>query len=369
MTAIKNPSQENIGVVNAGTTSDGSLVNLFMLQDDGIEVAIMNYGARIVSIRTVDRDGNMANVVLGYSGLDSYIADQSSYLGAVVGRYANRIASGRFSIGDHRYQAATNNHGNTLHGGISGFDRRVWSAQPFSSGIELALESADGDQGFPGNLSVRVRYSIFPNALRIDYSSSTDQTTIVNLTNHTYFNLSGSSDTTILDDELTIAADQFTPIDSFLIPTGTLCPVDDTPFDFRSPTVIGERIELDHEQLKLAGGYDHNFVLKGAIGELKTVARLHCATSGRSLTVSTTEPGLQLYTGNFLDGTRYGEAQEGHGRRSGVCMETQHFPDSPNHPNFPSTELPPGQLRRSTTIFEFSVDRPIGRSHNGSERL
>lgn len=358
---IEGPNRsERTGYASVGSIADNSAVDLYTLNDEGIEVEVMSYGARIVSIRTPDRYGNIANVVLSYSALDSYVADQSSYLGAVVGRYANRIASGRFSIGNHSYQAATNNHGNTLHGGTSGFDRRVWSAHQFSSGVEMALESADGDQGFPGNLSVRVRYSISPSALRIDYFSSTDQTTIVNLTNHAYFNLSGRSNTTILDDELTIAADQFTPIDSLLIPTGELCSVDGTLFDFRSPTVIGARIELDLEQMQFAGGYDHNFVLNGATGELRTVARVHCAASGRSLSVFTTEPGLQFYTGNFLDGTRYGEAQEGHGRRSGLCMETQHFPDSPNHPNFPSTQLLPGQLRHSTTIFAFSVDRPTG---------
>jgi aldose 1-epimerase len=356
MTAIKNPSRETIGVMNAGTTSDGSLVKLYMLQDDGIEVAIMNYGARIVSIRTADRNGNMANVVLGYSGLDSYIADQSSYLGAVVGRYANRIASGRFSVGNHTYQAVTDNHGNTLHGGIVGFDRRVWSAQTFTSGVELTLTSQDGDQGFPGNLTVRVRYSVSPRTLRIDYLFSTDLATVVNLTNHAYFNLSGDSDASILGDELSIAADWFTPIDSRLIPTGAISPVEGTPFDFRSTTAIGARMDSNHEQLRLAGGYDHNFVLNGATGELRAVARLHNPASGRTLGVCTTEPGLQFYTGNFLHGERYGQAQEGHAKNTGLCLETQHFPDSPNHPNFPSTELLPGRPGCSTTIFEFSVD-------------
>lgn len=300
----------------------------------------------------------MANVILSYSGLDSYVADQASYLGAVVGRYANRIASGRFSIGEHSYQAATNNHGNTLHGGVVGFDRRVWSAQPFSSGVDLILVSEDGDQGFPGNLTVRVRYSISANVLQIDYFSSTDQATIVNLTNHAYFNLSGRRDATILDDELAIAADRFTPINSHLIPTGALFPVEDTPLDFRSKTVIGARISSNHEQMEWAAGYDHNFVLNGTSGELRTAARLHNPASGRTLTISTTEPGLQFYTGNLLDGKPYGRAQEGHGRRTGLCLETQHFPDSPNHPSFPSTELRPGCVRRSTTIFRFSVGAP-----------
>lgn len=356
---IENPSWgEKRDGAHVGSIADNSAVDLYTLKDEGIEVEVISYGARIVSIRTPDLYGKIANVVLGYSHLGSYIADQASYLGAAVRRYANRIASGRFSIGRSQLSSLNEQPRQyTLHGGISGFDRRVWSAQPFSSGVDLALESEHGDQGFPGNLRVRVRYSILPNALRIDYFSSTDQTTVVNLTNHTYFNLSGCSDTTILEDKLTIAADQFTPIDSLLIPTGKLCPVEGTPFDFHSPSVIGARIDSDHEQLKFADGYDHNFVLNGSRGELRTVARLSNPRSGRTVTVSTTEPGLHLYTGNFLDGTRYGEAQEGHRRRSGLCMETQHFPDSPHHPNFPSTELHPGQAGRSTTLFEFSAIR------------
>lgn len=210
--------------------------------------------------------------------------------------------------------------------------------------------------GFRGNLTVRIRYTISANALRIDYFCSTDQTTVVNLTNHTYFNLSGRSDSTILDDDLTIAAERFTPVNSDLIPNGTLSPVEGTPFDFRSKTVIGDRIDSRHEQLEIAGGYDHNFVLNGAAGDLRTVARLHCPASGRTLRVSTTEPGLQFYTGHLLDKQRQGKALEGHGRHAGLCLETQHFPDSPNHPRFPSTVLRPGRVRRSTTIFDFSAE-------------
>ena len=343
---------------NVGFAADGAAVHLYVLRDDGIEVAIMDYGARIVSIRTPDRYGTMANVVLSYSGLDGYAADVSSYLGAVVGRYANRISSGQFSIDGRIFQAATNNNDNMLHGGFDGFDRRVWTAHSFSSGVELTLNSKDGDQGFPGNLTVRVRYTVSPRALRIDYFFTTDQTTIVNLTNHTYFNLSGRAGTSILGDELAIAADRYTPIDARLIPVGSLRPVEGTPFDFRSAIVIDSQIDSDDKQLELAGGYDHNFALTGANGELRTVAYLHNSESRRGLTVSTTEPGLQFYTGNFLDNTKYGVAQEGHGRRTGLCLETQHFPDSPNHPNFPSTELRPGQLGHSTTIFEFSVGAP-----------
>jgi aldose 1-epimerase len=359
MTTIQDPvwTTKSTGA-NVGFTTDGTPVHVYVLRDDGIEVAVMNYGARIVSIRTPDRYGNLADVVLSYSGLDGFVADVSSYLGAVVGRYANRIAEGHFSIDGHTIQTAINNGANTLHGGSDGFDRRVWAAHSFSSGVELTLKSEDGDQGFPGNLAVRVRYTVMPRALRIDYFFTTDRTTVVNLTNHAYFNLSGHPETSILGDELAIAADYYTPIDSRLIPVGTLLPVDDTPFDFRSRTVIGSRIESDDRQLELAGGYDHNFVLTGEAGELRKVAHLHNPDSGRTLTVSTTEPGVQFYTGNFLDGTSYGAAQERHGRRTGLCLETQHFPDSPNHSNFPSTELRPGQMGGSTTIFEFSVDTP-----------
>jgi aldose 1-epimerase len=347
---------ERRGSIKIGSTPDGALVDLHVLEHEGIDAAIMTYGARLTSLRTPDRYGKMEDVILKYSVLDSYLADRSCYLGAIVGRYANRIASGRISIGDRTYQALTNERGNAVNGGKVGFDQQVWSARPLCSGVELTLTSPDGDQGFPGNLNVRVRYTISANALRIDYFCSTDQTTVVNLTNHTYFNLSGSSDTTILDDELTIAADRFTPINSALLPTGTLSSVEGTPFDFRSKTVIGARLGDRHEQLEIAGGYDHNFVLNGAAGELRPVALLYSPVSGRTLRVFTTEPGLQFNTGHFLDNQQYGKASEGHGRHTGLCLETQHFPDSPHHPSFPSTELRPGYVRRSTTIFEFSVD-------------
>jgi len=342
--------------IKVGSTRDGSVVDLHVLEHESIDAAIMTYGARLTSLRTPDRYGKMEDVILKYSLLDSYLADRSCYLGAIVGRYANRIASGRICVGDRTYQAVTNERGNALHGGKVGFDQQIWSARPLRSGVELTLTSPDGDQGFPGNLTVRVRYTISANSLRIDYFCSTDQPTVVNLTNHTYFNLSGRSDTSILDDELTISADRFTPINSDLIPTGKLSPVEGTPFDFRSKAVIGDRLGSHHEQLEIAGGYNHNFVLNGAAGELRTVARLHCPASGRTLRVSTTEPGLQFYTGHFLDNQQYGKALECHGRHAGLCVETQHFPDSPNQPSFPSTELRPGRVGHSTTIFEFSVE-------------
>jgi aldose 1-epimerase len=356
---IEGPSwTDKRGGTKVGSAPGGSAVHVYVLRHEGIDAAIMTHGARLTSLRTPDRYGIMEDVVLNYSLLDSYLADRSCYLGAIVGRYANRIALGRFTVGSRSYQAVTNDRGNSLHGGGLGFDQQVWSARPFSSGVELTLNSPDGDQGFPGNLTVQVRYSVSPNALRIDYFYFTDQTTVVNLTNHTYFNLSGCATASILDHELSIAADQFTPVGPSLIPTGSLSPVDGTPFDFRTKNAIGARIDSGHEQLEFAGGYDHNFVLRGITGELRAIAHLRNAASGRTLTVSTTEPGLQLYTGNFLGNHRFGKAKEGHGRRTGLCLETQHFPDSPNHSNFPTAELRPGRWGRSTTVFEFSVDTP-----------
>ena len=338
-----------------GTTPDGTAVDIYTLKSDGIEAAIMTYGARVVSIKTADRDGKVANVVLGYSALDGYEADKSSYFGAIVGRYGNRIAFGKFSIDGHQYQVPTNNNANSLHGGTVGFDQLVWQAHAVAEGVEMTLVSKDGDQGYPGTLTAHVRYSVHHGALRIDYSISTDKATVVNLTNHSYFNLAGDGQGTILHDELTLLADQYTPVDAGLIPTGVLAPVEGTPFDFRKATVIGKRIDDDNEQLKIAGGYDHNWVLRGKNGEVKTAARVYDPASGRVLTVTTTEPGVQFYTGNFLDGKAFGKAGESHVKHSGLCLETQHFPDSPNHPAFPTTELKPGETRHSTTTFTFST--------------
>src|SRR5580692_3852773 len=326
-----------------GKMPDGTAVDLYTLKSDGIEASIMTYGARVVSIKTPDRAGKMANVVLGYSGLDGYLDDGKTYFGAIVGRYGNRIALGKFSIDGHQYQVPVNNNANSLHGGTVGFDKLVWQARAIADGVEMTLVSKDGDQGYPGTLTVHVRYTVHNRALRIDYSMSTDKTTVVNLTNHSYFNLAGDGRGTILGDELTLPADKYTPVDAGLIPTGVLATVEGTPFDFRKATVIGARINDNNEQLKIAGGYDHNWVLRGKNGEIKTAARVYDPASGRVLTVTTTEPGVQFYTGNSLDGTKFGKAQEGHVKNSGLCLETQHFPDSPNHPSFPTTELKPGE--------------------------
>jgi aldose 1-epimerase len=337
-----------------GTTPDGTAVDLYTLKSDGIEAGIMTYGARVVSIKTADRAGTMANVVLGYSSLDGYLADKTTYFGAIVGRYGNRIALGKFSLDGHKYQVPVNNNANSLHGGTVGFDKLVWQARTVADGVEMTLVSKDGDQGYPGTLTAHVRYTVHHNALRIDYSVSTDKPTVVNLTNHSYFNLSADNKP-ILNEELMLPADKYTPVDAGLIPTGVLAPVEGTPFDFRKATVIGARINDNNEQLKIAGGYDHNWVLRGQNGEVKTAARVYDPASGRVLTVTTTEPGVQFYSGNFLDGTKFGKAQEGHVKNSGLCLETQHFPDSPNHPAFPTTELKPGETRHSTTTFTFST--------------
>lgn len=338
-----------------GTAPDGKAVEIYTLKAEGIEASIMTYGARVVSIKTADRSGKMANVVLGYSALDGYVADKTTYFGAIVGRYGNRIAFGKFKLDGHEYQIPTNNNANSLHGGTVGFDKLVWQAKPVAEGVEMTLVSKDGDMGYPGTLTAHVRYTVHHGALRIDYSVSTDKTTVVNLTNHSYFNLSGDPKATILSEELTLPADKYTPVDSGLIPTGELAPVEGTPFDFRKATAIGARIHDNNAQLKIAGGYDHNWVLRGSTGEVKTAAKVYDSASGRVLTVTTTEPGVQFYSGNFLDGTPFGKAGERHARNTGLCLETQHFPDSPNHPAFPSTVLKPGETRHSTTTFTFTT--------------
>jgi aldose 1-epimerase len=338
-----------------GTTADGTVVDLYTLKSDGIEAAITTFGARVVSIKTADRNGKIANVVLGYSAFDGYLDDKSTYLGAIVGRYGNRIAGGKFSIDGHTYQVPKNNNGNSLHGGTVGFDRMVWQGREITDGVEMTLVSKDGDQGFPGTLTVHVRYTVHHGALRIDYVISTDKTTVVNLTNHSYFNLAGDGKGTILGEEMMLPADDYIPVDAGLIPTGVLAPVEGTPFDFRKATVIGARIHDDNAQLKIAGGYDHTWVLRGKNGEVKTAARVYDPGSGRVLTVTTTEPGVQFYTGNSLDGKPYGKAQERHEKNTALCLETQHYPDSPNHPAFPTTELKPGETRHSMTTFTFST--------------
>ena len=341
-----------------GTTDDGAAVDLYTLTNaHGIAVRITNYGATVVSIATPDRHGTMGDIVLGFDDFERYKTN-ASFLGVVVGRYGNRIAKGRFSLDGTEYTLATNNGPNHLHGGVRGFDKVVWNARsietPDGSAVELEYLSRDGEEGYPGNLSAKVVYTLTDeDELRIDYSATTDKKTIVNLTNHSYFNLAGSGD--ILAHEVEINADRFTPVDATLIPTGILQPVEGTPFDFRRPTAIGARIGEPDEQLGFAGGYDHNFVLNREGEGVSLAARVTDPGSGRTLEVRTTEPGVQFYTGNFLDGSIRGKGGQMYQKRAGFCLETQHFPDSPNHPEFPSTVLEPGQRYETTTVFAFSA--------------
>lgn len=340
-----------------GTSSKGQGVELYTLTNRQLTVEITNFGAHIVSIEAPDRDGHRADVVLGFKSLAGYQADTKTYMGSVVGRYGNRIAKGKFSIGGTSYTIPANDHGNALHGGTEGFDRRVWSGQQIADGVELTLVSPDGDMGFPGQLTVHVRYTLEGSSLKIEYSASTTKPTVLNLTNHSYFNLGGESSGTILDETIMLAANRYTPVDKTLIPTGQLAPVAGTPLDFRQPTAIGKRIDADNEQLKIAGGYDHNFVLNGKGTGLHLAARVVDPASGRTLTETTTEPGVQFYSGNFLDGSITGAGGAKYVKHAGFCLETQHFPDSPNHPLFPSTELRPGKTMHSETVFTFGVEK------------
>jgi aldose 1-epimerase len=299
----------------------------------------------------------MEDVALGFDTLDGYLGAHP-YFGAIVGRYGNRIARGRFRLDGAEYTLAKNNGENSLHGGIKGFDKVLWTPAITQSGsaLQLTYLSKDGEEGYPGDLTSQVTYSLGDdNSLRIDYLATTSKPTVLNLTNHTYFNLAGQGKGDILNHQVQIFASTYTPVDAGLIPTGKLEPVQRTPFDFLAPHAVGERIGAAHEQITRGGGYDHNFVLDGASGTLRPAARVQESTSGRVMEVLTAEPGLQFYTGNFLDGTVKGKGGVAYGRRSGFCMETQHFPDSPNQPSFPSTVLRPGQEYRTTTIYRFSA--------------
>ena len=327
----------------------------------GMEVKITNYGGTIVSIKVPDRNKKFEDVVLGFDSLAGYTAKtNTSYFGALIGRYGNRIAKGKFSLGGHAYQVPVNDGPNSLHGGLKGFDKRIWRAKEFSSeegpGLELNYVSQDGEEGYPGKLSVTVRYTLDEkNGLHIDYRATTNKDTVLNLTNHSYFSLAGVGKGTVLRQKLTLDADRYTPVDSTLIPTGKIEPVAGTPFDFRKATEIGSRIGQDNEQLKFGKGYDHNFVLNRP-GDLTAVAaKVEDPASGRVLQVYTDQPGIQFYTGNFLDGTVTGVGGP-FIHRGALCLETQHYPDSPNHSNFPSVVLRAGQQFHSTTIFRFSTE-------------
>lgn len=344
-----------------GVLDDGREVFLYILQNkNGMIVEIIDYGASIVSLQVPDRKGNLADVVLGYDKLEDYIADKS-YFGAIVGRYGNRIGKGQFSLENTEYQLTINDGENHLHGGIKGFNKVLWTAEEVESSlgqaIKLKYRSRDGEQGYPGNVILAVTYTLTDeNDLRIDFEGITDKPTILNPTNHTYFNLSGTFTKTILNHELKLNADSFTPVDQGLITTGDIVPVNDTPMDFKSPKQIGNRIDEDFEQLKFGRGYDHNWILNNYSGKLREVASLYEAESGRLMNVLTDQPGIQFYSGNFLDGTVIGKDGVAYQHRTGLCLETQHFPDSPNKPNFPSVELRPGETYKQGTIYQFSAE-------------
>jgi aldose 1-epimerase len=337
-----------------GVMPTGDEVQIFGLTNDqGVEVKVTNYGGIIVAINVPDLDGKLGDVVLGHDSLEGYV-NRSRYFGALVGRYANRIARGKFRLNGVEYQLATNNGANHLHGGLRGFDKVVWKADARDDVLQLTHLSGDGEEGYPGNLTVTVNYSLTDaNELQIEYFATTDEDTIINLTNHSYFNLATKG--TVLDHQLTIHADAFTPIDESLIPTGELRAVAGTPMDFSSSTAIGSRINIDDEQLRNAGGYDHNFVLRAGGEKLRAVAEIYEPNTGRVLTVSTTQPGMQFYSGNFLNGSIIGKNGHAYLKHSGFCVETQHFPDSPNHPNFPSTVLHADEQYHHVTVFKFSV--------------
>jgi len=336
--------------------------NFYLLENaHRMEVRVIPYGAIVTSIRVPDRDGRFDDVVLGYDNPESYVKNNGPYMGAIVGRYGNRIAKGLFTLDGQTYKLATNNGPNHLHGGIKGFDKVVWQAEEFKnangSGVILRYTSADGEEGYPGTLKAQVTYTLTDsNELIIDYLVTADKPTPVNLTHHSYFNLTGIT-RDVLDHEVMIDADRFTPTDATSIPTGVLASVDGTPFDFRKPMTIGSRIMQDDEQLRFGGGYDHNYVLNRQGDGLVHAARVHEPSTGRVLDVSTTEPGVQFYSGNFLDGSIQGKGGKVYAKRFGFCLETQHFPDSPNQQQFPSTILRPGTEYRSRTVYAFSVDR------------
>ncbi len=344
-----------------GKIADKTRVDLYTLTTtQGMTVDITNYGATVVSLEVPDRNGKPGNVTLGYDSLEDYIRG-SYYFGCIAGRYANRIAGGKFRLNDTAYILAQNDGENHLHGGIHGFDKVVWQAREMDKDDGLALKlsylSPDGEEGYPGNLSVSVIYTVTDRGeLRIDYSASTDKPTVVNLTNHAYFNLAGAGSGDILNHELMINADRFTPVDTSLIPTGELKSVRGTPFDFTRPMVIGARIDQDDAQLLIAKGYDHNWILNKDVDGLCLAARAFERKSGRTLEVHTTQPGIQFYSGNFLESRNAAKASQFYPHRGGFCLETQHFPDSPNRPDFPSTVLEPGSKYEHTTLYKFAAE-------------
>jgi aldose 1-epimerase len=343
-----------------GQLPDGTQVELFTLRNaSGLEVQVTNYGGIITSIKTPDREGKLADITLGHASLEPYL-DNTPYFGAIVGRYANRIGKAQFKLDGKTYKLPANDGPNTLHGGTQGFDKAVWKAETFERpgevGLVLTHTSPDGDQGFPGNLSVRVTYTLNDrNELALDYHATTDKPTVVNLTQHPYFNLAGEGSGDVRAHEVLINASRYTPVDKTLIPTGKLESVENTPLDFRTAKPIGQDLASDHPQMKLAGGYDHNFVIDREGPGLVLAAHVEEPVSGRVMEIHTTEPGVQFYTGNFLDGSIVGKSGRPYIKHGGLCLETQHFPDSPNKPSFPSTTLRPGEEYTSRTVYTFST--------------
>lgn len=338
---------------------NGKKTNLYFLRNQNhLEVAITNYGARIVGLLTPDRNGHFADIVMGHDSLGGYLDSKDNYFGAIIGRFANRIAKGTFTLAGKTYHLPINNPPNSLHGGTKGFDSRIWSARQLNGqNLLLTYDSKNGEEGYPGNLKLQVLYTLTANnSLRIEYVAITNKETVVNFTNHSYFNLNGAGNGKIYNQVLMINADKYTPINSTEIPTGKILPVKGTPFDFTKPTPIGERINEDNIQLKYAHGYDDNWVLnKPKPGMLTLAARVYAPDNGREIEVYTTQPGLQFYSGNFLNGKTIGKGDKPYKFRTAFTLETQHFPDSPNHPNFPTTVLKPGQIFHSITIFHFTT--------------
>ena len=347
-----NLTQQPYGAVRPGAPAD-----LFTLTNDhGVTMTVTNYGGIIATLHTPDRHGQPGDIVLGYDRLEDYV-ERNPFFGCLAGRFANRIAGAKFTLKGKTYTLAQNNGNNHLHGGKVGFDKVLWGTEPFSApnavGLQLTYRSEDGEEGYPGNLDVTVTYTLDnENGLTLDYRAKTDRTTVLNLTNHTYFNLAGQG--SVLDHTMMLNADTFTPVDHTLIPTGEFCPVAGTLFDFRTPHRIGDRIGQDDEQLKYGGGYDVNWVVNGE--GLRPAARVTEPTSGRVLEVHTTQPGIQFYSGNMLPATLTGKGGRVYHRRDGLCLETQHFPDSPNQPNFPSAVLEPGESYHEVTVFKFSAE-------------
>ena len=319
----------------------------------GFEVSVTNYGGAVTSLKTPDRDGNFGEIVLGFESLDDYVHNPR-YFGALIGRHANRIAGGKFSLNGSNYQLPQNNGANHLHGGFKGFDKRVWNVREGEKSLHLTYFSKDGEEGYPGNVTAAVDYTLLDNELRIDYRATTDRDTLVNLTNHSYFNLRGEG--TILDHQLTLNADSFTPVSKDLIPTGEIRSVEGTPMDFRKGKAIGSEITDEYDQLGFTGGYDHNFVVNDYDGSLRSAGRLYESNTGRVLEVLTTQPGMQFYSGNFLDGSLVGRNGVVYVKYAGLCLEPQHFPDAPNHSSFPSTVLRPGEEYKQTTVFRFATE-------------